>query len=403
MRGQERHQKGMHDSSFLAPMEPEFKTAIEKTIIEEILGTSFTLNNYARLLPSGQEMFQTIFDSVLSAKEIICIEFYIFKDDDTGKRLAEILKEKSRQGVKVYILYDHWGSFRTSRSFWMDLKKSGINLRSSHPFRWSSPKQYIHRDHKKLLLIDGQKAFTGGFNIGSEYHGYLKARHTWRDTGIYLEGPIAETLLDIFRKTWMAWRGEPIAYEKKYQPLTQGISVIPIFTNSAKSRRRMRKLFFYSIRNAKEGIFLTTAYFTPSHRIILALEGAVKRGVKVKLLLPDKSDIPIVDYVARAFYTKLLKAGIEIYTYQDKILHAKTAVFDGYWSIIGSANLDFQSLRRNDEGNVGILDKDFGSEMIKAFKDDLHHSIKIESDAWEKRPLNEKILERFFSVFRKRL
>lgn len=165
----------------------------------------------------------------------------------------------------------------------------------------------------------------------------------------------------------------------------------------------MRKLFFYSINNAKESIFITTAYFTPSHRIIMALEEAVKRGVKVKILLPRKSDIPIIDYVARAFYTKLLKAGIEIYTYHGKILHAKTAVFDSCWSIIGSTNLDFQSLRRNDEGNVGILDKDFGRQMVEVFQEDLRQSYKIDPDVWAKRPLYEKVLEKFFSVFRKRL
>lgn len=187
-------------------------TALQKSAIEEILGIPFITDNHVRLLKSGPETFQTIFDSVSTAQSIICIEFYIFKDDDTGKLLAELLKEKSRQGVKVYILYDHFGSLRTSRGFWLDMKRVGISLRTSHPFKWSSPKHYIHRDHKKLLIIDGRKAFTGGFNIGDEYHGYfLKARkQVWRDTGIYLEGPIATTLFKIFKKSWNAWGGELI-------------------------------------------------------------------------------------------------------------------------------------------------------------------------------------------------
>ncbi|MBI5050708.1 MAG: DUF1669 domain-containing protein [Nitrospirae bacterium] len=388
----------------------ECKSTFIQSEIEKILSIPFTSSNHIGLLKSGAETFQAIFDSISTAKKIICIEFYIFRDDDTGKIFADLLKEKSAQGVKVYILYDHFGSIGTSQKFWSDMKKTGINIRASHPFRWFSPRRYIYRNHKKLLIIDGEKAFTGGFNIGNEYHGYLKIRDSfrimkpaWRDTGIHLEGPISVTLLDIFKRSWTAWRGEPIIYEKKAQIMPHGIPVVPIFTNSAKSRRRMRKLFFYSINNARESILITTAYFTPSRRIITALEDAVKRGVKVKILLPDKSDLFFVDYVARAFYTKLLKSGIEIYTYQGKILHAKTAVFDNCWCIIGSANLDFQSLRRNDEGNVGILNKDFGMQMTEVFHEDLQQSYQINPDTWAQRSLYQKVMENFFSIFRKRL
>lgn len=390
----------MHDSSF------------EKSTIEGILGITFTPQNYVRILLGGEEAFQRIFNSIATARDIICLEFYIFKNDTTGRRLVELLKEKVRQGVKVYILCDHYGSYlRTPQGFWQDMKEAGINLRTAHPFKWSSPKRYIHRDHKKLLLIDGQKVFTGGFNIGDEYHGYFPHRrfvpnlrsrkNTWRDTGIYLEGPVAHALLEIFNRSWRAWGGEPIIYEQKIEAAVSGVPVIPIFASSAKGRRKMRKLFFYSIDNAKESIFLTTAYFSPSLRLLKALEDAVRRGAKVKLLLPGRSDIPAVDYTGRYFYTKLLKAGIEIYNYQGRILHAKTAVFDGFWSIIGSANIDFQSFRRNDEGNVGILDRDFGRKVIEVFEEDLRHSIKIEPDTWARRPFYEKLLEWFFSLFRK--
>jgi cardiolipin synthase len=384
--------------------EPFPSGCFSQTRIEEILGIPFTADNYVRLLKSGAETFQTIFDSVSTARHSICIEFYIFKDDDTGRRLADLLKEKSRHGVKVYLLYDHFGSFMTSRSFWSDMKKAGINLRVSRPFRWSSPGHYIHRNHKKLLIIDGQKAFTGGFNIADEYHGYLKIRKlAWRDTGIYLEGPIAQTLFEIFSKSWIAWRGEPIIQLPKIHAGNHRVPVIPIFSNSARSRRRLRQLFFYSINNARERILITTAYFTPSRRILMTLEDAVQRGVKVKILLPDKSDLFPVDYVARASYTKLLKAGIEVYTYQGKILHAKTAVFDDCWSIVGSANLDFQSLRRNDEGNVGILGEVFARQLTEVFEEDLSQSVKMDPILWAKRSLYEKVLEGVFSVFRKRL
>lgn len=394
----------MHDSqlSSIHSIKPE--TASQKSAIEEILGIPFTENNHVRLLQSGKEIFQTIFDSVTNARHIVCIEFYIFKNDDTGKRLADLLKEKVKQGVDVHILYDHFGSLFTPIKFWRELKKAGINLRVSHPFKWSAPRHYIHRDHKKVLIIDGEKAITGGFNIGDEYHGYLKMKkQAWRDTGIYLEGPIAMTLLEMFKKSWTAWKGKPITHDKKVLSTARGIPVIPIFTSSAKGRKKLRKLFFYSISNAKEKIFITNPYFTPSKRMMAALEDAVKRKVDVKLLLPGKSDIAPVFYASRHYYKKLLTAGVEIYDYQGIILHAKTAVFDSCWSIIGSANLDFQSLRRNDESNVGILENNFNKKLTEAFWEDLSHSIKIDMETWSKRPFYEKVLEKIFSLFRKRL
>ncbi len=329
-------------------------------------GVSFVEGNIVELLWKGHESFQKIFDSVKKAKELICLEFYIFRNDETGKELSEILKQKAAEGVKVFILYDHFGSFGTSRKFWNSLREAGIYVRASRPFKWKDPLHYIHRDHKKLIVIDGAVAFTGGLNIANEYRGYygVKKLKGWRDTGIFLEGPIAKELLEIFKKSWEVWKGQPIYFEKNVEPIPGGMPVLPIFASSAKARRRMRRLLYYSINKSQKNIYLTTAYFSPSRRLLQILENAVSRGVEVKLLLPGKSDVIPAHYAARAFFTKLLKIGVKIYNYNKKeILHAKTAVFDGIWSIIGSANLDFQSLRKNDEGNVGIIDKEFGKQM----------------------------------------
>lgn len=400
---QEKLPRDMYDPNSSHPGSLSPASCREKSSIEEILGIPFTEDNHVRLLRSGKEIFEAVFNAVKGARQIICIEFYIFKNDDTGRRLAELLLEKAMQGVQVYILYDHFGSFSTPVKFWLSLKKAGVNIRISHPIKWSAPSQHIHRDHKKLLIIDGARAFTGGFNIGDEYHGYLRMRkEAWRDTGIYLEGPIASTLFEIFKKSWSAWKGKTIEREKAPEPLKNGVSVIPIFTSSARGRKKLRKLFFYSISNAKEKILLTNAYFTPSKRMLTVLEDAIKRGVKIKLLLPGKSDFLPVFYASRASYNKLLSIGAEIYVYQDRILHAKSAVFDSCWSIIGSANLDFQSLRRNDESNVGIFDNDFARQMTETFTEDLNHSIKISKETWPNRPFYEKVLEKFFVIFRKR-
>lgn len=392
--------------------------------IESIFKGKFSTAAEVHLLWKGPESFDTIIDALSSAEEAICLEFYIFRNDETGTRVAEVLKEKSRKGVKVYLLYDHFGSFGTPRSFWKDMKAAGVKIRASRPFKWFSPFYYVHRDHKKLIVVDSRKAFTGGLNIANEYSGFhpllkttsaarkvienklLKLRSGWRDTGVMLEGPIVNELLEVFRKSWYARGGGLIEDQKtKSQDLKSGAGVpaIPVFVNSARGRRHMRKLLYYSINNASKNISLTTAYFIPSRRMAETLENAVKRGVSVSLIVPGKSDVLAASYAGRAFFSRLLKAGVEIYTYMGEILHAKTSVFDSCWSIIGSTNLDFQSLRYNDEGSVGILDTDFASKMNAIFEEDLKNSIRVRLEEWNKRPLTEKLKEHFFALFRRRL
>ncbi|GER93926.1 hypothetical protein A45J_1684 [hot springs metagenome] len=376
--------------------------------IERIFEGKFSLASNIQLLWKGNESFQTIFDTIRTAEKLICLEFYIFRNDETGTELAKLLKQKSIEGIKVYLLYDHFGSFGTSRKFWKDMEDAGIKIRASRPFKWTSPFNYVRRDHRKLIIVDNKKAFTGGLNIANEYSGFhLRSKgKVWRDTGIMLEGPIVNELFDAFRKWWYIWGGDPIEVsDLKIQNsnLKDGIPAIPIFVSSAKGRRRMRRLLYYSINHAQKSISLTTAYFTPSKRMVETLENAVNRGVKVRLIVPGISDVPAASYAGRAFFTRLLKTGIEIYYYIGEILHAKTYIFDNCWSIIGSTNLDFQSLRYNDEGNVGILDTDFTMKMNMIFEDDLKNSVKINLDEWNKRPLKEKLKEYFFSFFRRRL
>jgi len=383
----------------------------DKATIEKLNKSSFSNGNRVALLYKERKTFDAIFDAINQAKQFICLQFYIFRNDETGMEMAAILRKKAKKGVRIYILYDHFGSLWTPKDFWDSLKSSGIEIRVSRPFHWSSPFYYAHRDHRKLIIIDGVKAFTGGLNIANEYRGFhLRSRKKgWRDTGIMMEGPVVSELFRTFRVAWQRRKEPPLSFrELSFERQSDirevnGLPLIPVFASSAKGRRKMRKLLYYSINHAKESILLTTAYFTPSRRMLAALEEAVGRGVSVKLLLPGMSDVPAVLYAGRAFFTRLLKRGIKIYNYQGEVLHAKSYVFDGCWSIVGSANLDFLSLRWNDEGNVGILDADFGKRMICVFEEDLKNSVEIREEEWLKRPLSERIQERVFALFRRRL
>jgi cardiolipin synthase len=392
--------------------------------LENIFQSRFSLATQIQLLWKGRESFEIIFNAVKKAERLICLQFYIFKDDETGRELSDLLKEKRREGVKVYVLYDHFGSFGTPRRFWKEMKMAGIRVRASHPFKWTAPFHYVHRDHRKLIVIDSKQAFTGGLNIANEYRGFHLRRRGrgWRDTGIMLGGPIVAELFNTFRQSWNTWGGEKIYYQGDGEGTTtgrqrdgthpeslsfpeegDGVPALPIFAYSLKGRRRMRSLLRYSIMHAQKNIFLTTAYFIPSQRMVTSLEKAVKRGVDVRLLVPGKSDIPAAWYAGRAFFARLSEAGVKIYTYMGEVLHAKTYLFDQCWSLIGSTNLDYQSLMYNDEGNVGILDRGFASKMSVIFEEDLKTSVQIEKEKWHSRPLSDKVKEHLFALFRKRL
>jgi cardiolipin synthase len=378
--------------------------------IERVFRHKFSVATHVQLLWKGRDSFRIIFDAVRRAEKLICLQFYIFKNDETGIALSKLLKQKGEEGVKVYVLYDHFGSFGTPRSFWKEMRQAGIQIRASHPFRWTAPFNYVHRDHRKLIVIDSKKAFTGGLNIANEYSGFHIRRRSrgWRDTGIIVEGPIVNELFDTFNKSWTLWGGEKILFpgaceEARGNLPEDGIPALPIFVYSGVGRRRMRNLLRYNIDHAQTSILLTTAYFIPSRRLIERLERSVKRGVKVKVLVPGKSDVPAASYAGRAFFSRLLKAGVEIYTYVGEMLHAKAYLFDRCWSVIGSTNLDYQSLRYNDEGNIGFLDVPFASQMTEVFEEDLKNSTRIDEEAWRQRPFLEKVKEHFFALFRKRL
>ena len=234
--------------------------------IERIFKHRFSSATHVQLLWKGRESFQTIFYAVGRAERFVCLQFYIFKNDETGTALSQLLKQKSREGVKVYILYDHFGSLGTPRSFWKDMGNAGIKIRASHPFKWTAPFNYVHRDHRKLIVIDSRRAFTGGLNVANEYSGFHLRRRSrgWRDTGILVEGPIVKELFDTFQKSWTMWGGERILLEEAggEQPgrtTGENVPTFPIFVNTAKGTNRMTTLLRYSIDHAQNSNLLPTA------------------------------------------------------------------------------------------------------------------------------------------------
>ncbi|RPJ05691.1 MAG: hypothetical protein EHM36_07955, partial [Deltaproteobacteria bacterium] len=192
-----------------------------KAALEKIIGHKFSLATRVKLLWKGDDTFETIFNAVRAAEKFICLQFYIFRNDETGAALSDILKQKSREGVKVYLLYDHLGSIGTRRSFWREMRETGVLIRASRPFKWTAPFHYAHRDHRKLIVIDSRTAFTGGLNIANEYSGFHLRRRSrgWRDTGVLLEGPIVNELLETFKRSWQTWGGGKIQFQETEENL----------------------------------------------------------------------------------------------------------------------------------------------------------------------------------------
>ena len=370
--------------------------------LEKIGGSPFYPGNSLQILKDGHPAFEEVFREMERARRLICVEFYIFHDDETGWELAELLAKKSKEGVRVYLVYDHLGCISTSSRFWKFLKSQGVKVFPFHrPQLWNL-NLYFHRDHRKLVVVDDRFVFTGGLNVGDEYRGYLRKKLLgWRDTGVKIEGPIARAMLEAFKKIWELCGGERITedWEAKGEESGEGVSLLPMFSSSRRTMRSLRQLLQFSIRSAQRSLHLTMAYFIPTRQFFIALLRAARRGVEVKIILPGQSDLRLVAYVSRTYYQTLLRSGVKIFHYQPRVLHAKTMVFDGTWSIVGSANLDARSLNYNYECGVGILDPKVGEEMEAMFQQDLQDSRPITEQDLFSWPLHERALGSIFSWF----
>lgn len=372
--------------------------------LEKISQNSFLSGNSVKILKDGVLAFGALFEAIKKAQRLICVEFYIFRDDETGWELAELLAQKSREGIRIYLIYDHFGSLSTSEKFWKFLKTAGVQTKAFHPPQLFHPNLYFHRDHRKLVVVDGHIGFTGGLNVGDEYHGFRKKKVAgWRDTGIQIKGPVAKIMMEAFWEVWGECGGrkpdfdqEEIAAERQ----EENIKVLPFFSSSRKSMQALNKLLQFSVHSAQRSIHLTMAYFIPTRKFLYGLLRAARRGVDVKIILPGKSDLRLIAYVGRTYYKTLMREGVQIFHYQPRILHAKTMIFDEKWAIVGSANLDARSLNYNYECGVGILDENLGKDMEELFRQDLTESIPITKEEQSDWPLHERALGTFFSWFR---
>ena len=362
--------------------------------------------NRVLLFPGGRSFFRSLHAALRSAEHFILAEYYMIRADRTGAAFAAELVEAARRGVRVRLIYDYVGSIETPDSFFRGMASQGIDL---IPFNIPSFERGMHwfdrRDHRKMAIIDGNLADLGGFNIGDEYSGIVERSRRFRDLGFSIAGSAVAELVRSFSETWQMERGEfpqlpPGGGNADPNPRRSGHADVVIVSGGPHHRRSyIRAAFLFNIASASEEILIATPYFVPGLRMIRSLLRAARRGVKVRLLLPARSDLPLVRLLGRSYYDALLREGIEIRELGREILHAKVMLIDGERTIIGSANLDQRSFHRNHELNGIIDDVTFGRQIRRVLLKDFAISTRVTIEGHERRGVIARLLEKAINLF----
>ena len=382
---------------------------------QELTENPLSIGNKVTLLEDGPNTYAAMLAAIGSAKHHVHMETYIFEADDIGRQFAAALAERARAGVKVRLMYDSAGSFKTPKEFFKQLSEGGVEVVEFNPVSAATVLKdgfaaINHRDHRKLTIVDGRVAFLGGINISSVY-GSLSGsinrerggddqpfdKRPWRDTQTRIEGPVVADLQRAYLGQWARQKKEPVIEDKAYFPAlaAQGSLVVRAIEGSPSDQgvNAMYIAFVSAVENAEKEILIMNPYFVPHESLRRSLSAAAKRGVDVRLILPSHSDSPFAYHAGHSFYGGLLEAGVKIYERKDRMLHAKTAVIDGVWSTVGSTNLDWRSLLYNDEVNAVVLGPEFASQMAAVFRADLTQSEEITLQGWRNRPLSDRLKE----------
>jgi cardiolipin synthase len=393
MRYHMKHQFAVEDLAFIQTM-------------YALTGSAVSSGNRVEVLKNGVRFFPSMLAAIKAAKKTINLEFYIYWDGEIGRVFAEALAERARAGIAVKIVLDAVGSVRMSQNLIDFMSRNGVDLEWYHPLRWYTLSRANHRTHRKLLIVDGEIGFTGGAGIADEWLGDAESKEHWRETMIRVEGPVVTQMQFAFMDNWVKSRGELLtgldyfpAVAPRGNHLTQVIKSSP-----AEGSSSVKLLYIISIVSAIRSIWISNAYFIPDSDTIRALEGAVRRGVDVRVIVPGEfTDVPIVRQASRWHYESLLRHGIRIFEYQPTMMHAKTMVVDGLWTTIGSSNFDDRSFRLNDEVNVNVYDAAVAAEMEVIFREDLSKSEEIKLGKWFRRPVFDRMKEKLAELFKPQL
>jgi cardiolipin synthase A/B len=389
---------------------------------EAYTGSPLVMGNRATLLRDGPATYRSMEEAIRAATHHVNLEVYTFQDDELGAHIADLLLERAGQGVEVNVLYDSVGCIGTDPAFFERLRAAGIRTVEFNPVSPASARgawRVEHRDHRKLLIVDNRIAFTGGINISTEYSGSMSGsgrfrwassaswsasagkgdkragEPPWRDTQVRIEGPVVTEFQKLFRQTWEKQHGPPIDWFGYFRaaPVAGRHIVRAVGSTPDDSISVFHTTMMSAIQRAERSIRITQAYFLPDRELIKALKQAARRGVDVQIILPGETGFWLTRYGGRSHFSDLLGAGVRIFERSGPMLHAKTAVVDGVWSTVGSANFDYRSIVKNDEINAVILGEDFAAELEAMFEEDRATSTEMTREAWKRRGVPTRVKE----------
>jgi cardiolipin synthase len=362
-----------------------------------------TMGNTTTLLVNGEEKFPVLIKALEEARDHIHIEYYIYENDRIGEIIADILIRKAKSGVVVRFIYDDFGSSGIRKNIAKKLKVAGVQVYPFYKIRFLRLANHLnYRNHRKIIVIDGRKAFVGGINISDRYINDdtypAQNKVFWRDTHLGIEGPGVQYLQYLFVCDWNFSAGIPLENVNQYFPAFSeelpGDKIIQIAACGPDSDSpTILYSLLYAIYQAQEEILITTPYFIPEQSIMDAILMAALGGVSVKLLVPEKGDSKLVELAANSYYEDLLDAGVKLFFYKKGFVHAKTIVVDKQFAIIGTANMDYRSFDLNFEVNAIVYDRSFATQLADTFQADLKDAVEIDKTAWPRRSRYKKFLE----------
>lgn len=381
--------------------DPQFERALGS-----LLGPAVLSGNAVVAFQNGSEIFPPMLAAIRGAERSVTFETYIYWSGEIGRQFSEALAERARAGVKVHVLMDWAGAGKMDDTLLESMIAAGVDIQKYHPITWRTIDRVNNRTHRKLLVVDGRIAFTGGVGIADQWMGDADSPDHWRDVHFRVTGPAAAQMQTAFMENWLELH-EEVLHDERYFPEIQpaGEMEAQVFSSSPDGGSgHMRLLYLLAIAAARDTIHLASSYFVPDEVSIAALAEAAKRGVRIELLLPGPiMDVKVVQKASRALWGDLLAAGVTIREYQPTMLHTKVMIVDGYFLSVGSTNFDDRSFRLNDETNLNVLDESLAREQIEVFAKDWGVSRAVTLEEWEGRPWHEKAGEWAASLLRRQL
>jgi cardiolipin synthase A/B len=374
-------------------------------------GSPFLDGNSLELLNNGDAFYPPMLAAIKGARHSITIEAYIYWAGEIGRRFADALAAKAREGVPVKILLDAVGSATIGSDILETLEKGGCQLAWYNRIRWYTIGQFNHRTHRKSLIIDGRVGFTGGAGIADVWLGHAQSPGHWRDTQIRIAGPAVTPLQTGFAQNWLKTTGELLSgetyypeHEREGDPPSRGfgqrgLAVQTVMSSPESGASSVRLMHYLPIVCARRSIYISNPYFIPDQAAIDTLVEARQRGVDVRIMVAGRhNDTWLARQNSRRLYGPLLRAGIHILEYNTTFMHQKTMVVDGLWVSIGTTNFDNRSFAHNEETSVCIKDAELAAFMEQTFRSDMRACDRVELEAWQRRGLVTKSLEAVASL-----